>query len=151
MVSTIYISHKKSYSVCYLEICSTLSTVWPFLVLDNSCISDINNFGCKSEKKTHHFDIPGDFVGCGTLLHLRYINMYLSVCCGCGQWNRCPCPWPLLFWFWQHQKTNTLAGMPLLYVTMVCFMETFCISICSENSSTGIPRFLRFRFPPFLI
>ena len=62
---------------------STLySTVWPFLVLDNSLISDINNFGCKSEEKTYHFDIPGDFVGCGTLLQLRYINMYLSVYCG---------------------------------------------------------------------
>ena len=51
---------------------STLySTVWPFLVLDNSLISDINNFGCKSEEKTYHFDIPGDIVGCGTLLQLR--------------------------------------------------------------------------------
>ena len=56
------------------------STVWPFLVLGNSHIFDINNFGCKSKKK-HHFDIPGGFVGCGTLLQLRYlhINMYLSV------------------------------------------------------------------------
>ena len=108
------------------------STVWPFLDLDNSPISDINNFGFKSEKK-HHFDIPRDFVVCGILLQLRYINVYLPLCC--GQWNRCPCPclWSLLFWFWQHQKTNTLASMPLLYVTMVCFMETFCISISSAN------------------
>ena len=27
------------------------STVWPFLVLGNSHIFDINNFGCKSKKK----------------------------------------------------------------------------------------------------
>jgi hypothetical protein len=60
---------------------STLySTVWPFLVLDNSLISGINNFGCKSEEKTYHFDIPGGFVGCGTLLQLRYINMYVPFC-----------------------------------------------------------------------
>ena len=56
---------------------STLySTVWPFLVLEYSRISDINNFGCKSEEKKHHFDINGTL----WVVEHCYINMYLSVC-----------------------------------------------------------------------